>query len=139
MKSFKVLCIAVLAAAFIIPATGCKKWKASRRLDGTWNISSFTIDGEEMIGSSAFFASVKMKFTKDDKTSGDVETTTVSSSVFGGSTDITNATYVCNDDEIVYTYTSGDTETYDMDLDKDEMTLSGNIDGDAVVIKGDKD
>lgn len=135
MKNFKSFCFAILAVAFVSTSlTSCSKWKASRRLDGTWNVTSYTSDGVEYIGS--FIDSFTITFTKDDKETGTATSTSVSSGYSSSST--SNYTIGDKAETLRFTYTDGSFEEYDMDLKKDEMTLTGNIDGYAYSIQGEK-
>lgn len=93
-----------------------------------------TIDGQEMIGSTGLITSATLEFSKDDKESGDLKTTSVT--VFG--TDVTNTTYACGDESMTLTYSDGSTETYDMDLGKKDMVMTGTIDGSLVVMTSEK-
>lgn len=139
MKKFRAFFLVAFAMLFVATSlTSCKKWKASRRLDGTWNATSYKVDGSEYIGGAAYFSSVEIRFAKDDKETGDVTITVISD--FG--TSVNSGTYQCNDDEIVFTFSDSygtSIETYDMDLSKDEMTLTGNQDGYSVEISAEKE
>lgn len=148
MKNLKTLLLATFVMLFVATTlSSCKKWTASRRIDGTWNASSYKEDGQELIGSSSLYSSIEFRFSKSDKESGDVTLTAVVNPgvpTYGGTTIVENGTYECKDkaEKLIVTFTgsSGTSiETYDMELSKDEMTLSGNISGYSVEIEADKE
>ncbi len=125
-----------LLLLFVFSFTACKKDKLEKELVGDWEVKSFTIDGVEAKGVAIRASQMEFEKTQDDK--GDFEWNI---NYTDGSSDVENGEYEINTDkkEIVLEDSDGDRIKFDFDLEDDELEMSGNIDGQRIVIKAEKD
>jgi hypothetical protein len=137
-KSFATLLFACLMT---LSLSSCKKDKLANNLEGEWKVKSLTSDGEELIGTE--ISSFKIEF--EDYDSGDREGDLNWNIVYtDGSSDVISGEYEVDEDskEVEMTLTeSGIPFSYefDVELDGDDLTLSGNLDGSATVFKAERD
>ncbi len=108
----------------------------AKSLLGDWEVSSYTVDGEEWM--SVFISTFDMEFEEYDGDEGDFDFTIVYSS---GETESFTGEYSLNSDadEIDLSYSDGTTEMWDITLEGDELELDANVDGFRVIITADRD
>lgn len=123
--------------------TSCKKDKDDNgnsdlraAIVGEWEITSFTIDGVEVMG-SVILAS-KMEFEAYTSSNGDFEW---SINYGDGSSETQIGDYEVDqeDKEVELQSNNGEIFKLDVDIDSDDLELSGNLDGERIVIKADRD
>lgn len=103
---------------------------------GDWEITSFTLDGVEVIGT--VISASKMEFEAYSGSNGDFEWNIT----YGdGSSDNQSGDYEVDeeDKEVEFQSADGEILKLQVDVDGDRLELSGNLDGDRVVIKADRD
>lgn len=126
-----------LGLVVLMMASCSKDNKTNKKLDGTWNATSVTINGTETFGSEGLTTKWNTTFKQTDGAEGDY---TINANVLG--TDATyTGSYVVSEDGEVITMTDSDNEktTADLTLDGDEQTLSStDSDGNKTVIKATK-
>ncbi|MCI4667845.1 MAG: hypothetical protein MRZ79_06765 [Bacteroidia bacterium] len=107
----------------------------AKNLEGDWEMKSFTVDGTELIG--ADLTSGEIDFDEYDGDEGDFTLTFVNNA---GQTTIAKGEYELNSEgtEIELTYEDGTLEEYDIEVDGDEVTMEGNIDGFLIKIEADR-
>lgn len=129
---------------FVLPGlTSCKKdddkndnSNLRAAIVGDWEVTSFTIDGVEVMGT--VILSSKMEFETYSGSNGDFEW----SIHYGdGSSENQSGDYEVDqeDKEVELQSNDGEILKLDVDIDGDELELSGNLDGERVVIKADRD
>ena len=103
---------------------------------GDWEVTSFTIDGVEVIG-TVILAS-KMEFEEYSGSNGDFEW---SINYGDGSSERQSGDYEVDEEDKEVELQSSDGETFKLDanVDGDELELSGTLDGERIVIKADRD
>lgn len=123
--------------------TSCKKDddkdnNASLRaaIVGEWEVTSFTFDGVEVMG-TVILAS-KMEFEAYTGSNGDFEW---SINYGDGSSENQSGDYEVDEEDKEVELQSNDGEIFKLeaDVDGDKLELSGNLDGERVVIKADRD
>lgn len=131
----KILVIAFLAVTSVLFTSCNPETILAKNLEGTWDITSFTIDGVELIG--AGLNSGEFEFEEYDGSEGDFELTFINSA---GQTIKSTGEYELNSDgdEIDLNYDTGEREEYDIDLEDDEVTLEANFAGELYIIRADK-
>lgn len=127
----------LLASGF----SSCKKDKDDENnlreaVVGDWEVTSFTIDGVEVMG-TVILAS-KMEFEAYSGSNGDFEW---SINYGDGSSETQSGDYEVDQEDQEIELQSGDGEIIKLeaDIDGDELELSGNLDGERIVIKADRD
>ena len=122
--------------AVVVLNSSCKKSRILNSLEGDWEVTSFTEDGEELI--NVLFSAVTLEFEEYGSDEGDFNMTFVD--VYGSVTPFSGE-YECNDDgdELDVTFSTGERLEFDFDLDDDELTMEGNIDGYFWIIRADRD
>lgn len=132
---FKTLTFALLLASAALFTSCNPELVLAKNLEGTWDVTSFTIDGEEII--NAGLVSAEFEFDEYDGSEGDFKLTLVGST---GATSIGRGDYELNadGDEIDLNYDDGSTEAYDVEVDGDKVTFEGNIGGFLYIIKADR-
>ena len=126
MKKFALLVLFALPLAF----TSCKK--DFKLLDGTWEITSWTYNGIDLIHSN-LFSEATIIFTSDDKDDGTFTWT------FTVEEDIERIAgkYTMDAKANTITLTMDDTpQTFSYKVDKDNLELTGTVDGITMTIKG---
>ncbi len=123
---------AALLLSFVL--TGCsKEARIGKKLAGTWDATSFTEDGVELIGS--LLTSFEMYFGEYNKKDGkgDYKFT----AVLLGSSIIETGTYSLDSagEEVTFTTDAGETTTYMLTLDGDNLELEGTVDGLKYIIQ----
>jgi hypothetical protein len=103
---------------------------------GEWEVTSFTIDGVEVIG-TVILAS-KMEFEAYSGSNGDFEW---SLNYGDGSSETQFGGYEVDqeDKEVELKSADGEVLKLKVDIESDDLELSGNLDGERAVIKADRD
>ena len=122
--------------------TSCKKDDKDNNSDlraaiiGDWEVTSFTLDGVEVMGTVVLAS--KMEFEAYSGSNGDFEW---SINYGDGSSELQSGDYEVDqeDKEVELQSNDGEILKLDVDIDGDELELSGNLDGERVVIKADRD
>ncbi len=125
---------AALLLSFVL--AGCsKEAKIGKKLAGTWDVTSYTIDGVESMGS--VFSSVELFFgtynKKDRK--GDYTFTAVDAL---GQTTVEKGTYSLNDtgEEVTFTADSGgDDSIFMLTLDGDNLEMETTTNGYKIILQ----
>lgn len=108
---------------------------ATNHLEGSWDVTSYTEDGEENIGS--FFSSVELDFEKTATGEGDFRWI---NKYEDGDTEVANGEYKINVEGDELELTSQDEDetlvyTFDvLQVDSDDLRLEGTIDGFRYII-----
>lgn len=140
--SLRTLVAYLLIATLAVGFTACDdddldpREATNDRLVGDWDVTSFTIDGEEVLIGGATF---EMEYEKDndDPFEGEFEWDIVEQ---GASLRI-DGEYEVDDagDELSLSGDDIDDITFDMDLDGDDLELSGTVDGERWDIEAERD
>lgn len=106
------------------------------KLVGDWEIKSFTIDGVEVKGT--FILASKMEFETYTGSNGDFEW---SINYTDGTNDTQSGDYEVDeeDKEITLENNEGERLKFDVDLDGDDLELSGTLDGERYVLQAERD
>ncbi|MCB0643906.1 MAG: hypothetical protein KDC44_19800 [Phaeodactylibacter sp.] len=137
LKNLKLFTTGLTLLALVLFITSCKKARTIYLLEGDWEASSFTVDGEELI--NVEYSSLKIEFEEYGKTEGDFNLTFVD---VNGSTIPFSGEYELNDDvsELDLTFnTTNEKVTFDFEVDKDDLKLEGNVGGYFWIIRADRD
>ena len=137
LKNLKLFTTGLTLLALVLFSTSCKKARTINLLEGDWEASSFTVDGEELI--NVEYSSLKIEFEEYGKTEGDFNLTFVD---VNGSTIPFSGEYELNDDvsELDLTFnTTNEKVTFDFEVDKDDLKLEGNVGGYFWIIRADRD
>ncbi len=132
---FSRFALAALLFSFVL--AGCsKELRVGKKLAGTWDITSFTVDGEEYMG--VLFSSFEAFFGEYSKadSKGDYTITAVDA-VFGGTT-VEKGTYSLDSagEELTFTPEDGsDPTTYTLSLDGDNFEMEGTVNGFKQIIQ----
>ena len=134
MKNFNTrLLFLLVASLFIVPA--CNNEDPNEELNndliGDWDVESYTVDGQEAIGS--VLISFKMEFKKETETGGETEWTLVD---FLGATLVAEGDYVIINDG---TEIDIDGEELNIRINNDNLFIDGNLDGDRIEIEAERD
>jgi hypothetical protein len=141
----KVNLTAIALFLLILPGlTSCKKDDNDKNgnsnlreaIVGEWEITSFTLDGVEVMGT--IILASKMEFEAYSGSNGDFEWRI---NYGDGSSETQSGDYEVDEEDKEVELQSNDGETFklDLDIDGDELELSGNLDGERIVIKADRD
>jgi hypothetical protein len=125
-----------LGLAGLLLVAGCKKDKKSDtdQLRGTWEATSYTEDGTELI--PVFVQSLTIRNDEIIGGEGDFRWTITFNPVFGNPTQIINGRYTVNEARKEIQYTDmGEALLFEYSLDGNNLTLEGNVDGTAVRIR----
>lgn len=98
----------------------------------TWEANSFTVDGVEIMGSVVLAS--KMKF----EASGNDFEWKLNYGDRSGETQTGNYQMAQEGKKVELKSSKGDMLKLDVDIDGDDMTLSGYLDGERIVIKADR-
>ncbi|MEO0469850.1 MAG: hypothetical protein AAF206_09540 [Bacteroidota bacterium] len=137
-KLFRIAAIVTLA--FTIVLAGCEQQQIINRLEGDWEVTSFTEDGVETI--NADFNSVTIEFEEYDGEEGDFNWVFIGTN---GATVTLTGEYTVNGDgsEVDMAFQSGSlsgsTFEFDLEVDKEELELQGNVNGFNWIIQADRD
>lgn len=103
---------------------------------GEWEITSFTIDGVEVMGT--IILASKMEFETYSGSNGDFEW---GINYGDGSSETQFGDYEVDEEDKEVELQSNDGENFklDIDIDGDDLELSGILDGERIVIKADRD
>ena len=106
------------------------------RLQGDWEVESYTLDGVEIIGAGV--ARYDIEFEKTDPFEGDFDQEIILSN---GGTAPGRGEYEVRDNgsELRFEYDGGGRDDYNIDLDGDDLTLTANIDGVNEIIRAERD
>ncbi len=132
-------------ALFLLVAPGftsCDKDDDNKETDlrvaivGDWEVTSFTIDGVEVVGTVVLAS--KMEFEAYTGSNGDFEWLI---NYGDGSSENQSGDYEVDqeDKEVELQSSDGEILKLDVDIDGDDLELSGNLDGERVVIKAERD
>ena len=132
-------------ALFLLVAPGftsCDKDDDNKETDlrvaivGDWEVTSFTIDGVEVVGTIVLAS--KMEFEAYTGSNGDFEWLI---NYGDGSSENQSGDYEVDqeDKEVELQSSDGEVLKLDVDIDGDDLELSGNLDGERVVIKAERD
>jgi hypothetical protein len=114
----------LLIVLSLLSLQSCKK--DYKKFDGTWNVTSWTEDGDEYIGGANEYTSVKIIFDADDKDSGNV--TFKIEDTIGDSYSLSGTyTLEAKDDKITITI-DGDAAKFDYKFDGSNVELDDSID-----------
>ena len=134
MQSFKLLLLLILGSLSF--ATGCDEDEdpnvtTNNRLQGDWEVSSFTVDGVEQIITGSVF---DMEFEREDPDNGEFEWNFGPSGIFRGEYEIES-----NGEEIEFEFDAGGRFDMEVDIDGDDLELDGTVDNERWVIEAEKD
>ena len=103
---------------------------------GEWEVTSFTLDGVEVMGT--IILASKMEFEAYSGANGDFEW---SINYGDGSSENQSGDYEVDEEDKKVELQSNDGENFklDIDIDGDDLELSGILDGERIVIKADRD
>jgi hypothetical protein len=103
---------------------------------GDWEVKSFTLDGVEVMGTVVLAS--KMEFEAYTGSNGDFEW---SINYGDGSSENQSGDYEVDeeDKEVELQSNDGEILKLDLDIDGDDLEISGNLDGERVVIKAERD
>jgi hypothetical protein len=141
----KISLSALALLLLVLPSlTSCKKDKDDNNSNsnlreaivGEWEVTSFTIDGVEFVG-SVILAS-KMEFETYSGVNGDFEW---SINYGDGTSETQSGDYEVDEEDKEVELKSDDGEIFKLEaeVDGEELKLSGNLDGERVVVKADRD
>jgi hypothetical protein len=140
----KINLTAIALFLLVLPSlVGCKKdddkdsnSNLRQAIVGEWEVTSFTIDGVEVIGSIVLAS--KMEFEAYSGSNGDFEW---SINYGDGSSETQLGDYEVDEEDKEIELRSQDGEVFklDVDIDGDKLELSGNLDGERIVIEADRD
>ncbi|MEM1218503.1 MAG: hypothetical protein AAGH79_06310 [Bacteroidota bacterium] len=127
----------LLAAVILLSVSSCAKNRTLNALEGTWEVTSYTEDGVELIG--FLISAMTIEFEEYGENSGDCNITFIL--VDGSVLPTTIEEYECNDDgsEVDLVYVDGTKETYDFTVEGDDLEMEGTIDGSRYEISADRD
>lgn len=137
LKNLRLFTTGLTLLALVLFSSSCKKSRTLNLLEGDWEATSFTEDGEELI--NVVYSALLIEFEEYGKSEGDFNLTFVD---VNGSTVPFSGEYECNDDadelDLVFD-TTNEKVTFDFEVDKDNLTLEGNIGGYFWIIRADRD
>ncbi|TAE51418.1 MAG: hypothetical protein EAZ89_10160 [Bacteroidetes bacterium] len=135
LLSFSLLIFVALTLVSCDPAV-----RIAKKLEGNWDVTSYTEDGVEFM--TVDINTFKIEFEEYADDEGDFSWTLIDT---GGASIILDGTYEMkkDGDEMDITFKSGalngTSSTLDVDLNEDELGLSGNINGFLIKIEADRD
>jgi hypothetical protein len=135
LLSFSLLIFVALSLVSCDPAV-----RIAKKLEGNWDVTSYTEDGVEFM--TVDINTFKIEFEEYADDEGDFSWTLIDT---GGASIILDGTYEMkkDGDEMDITFKSGalngTSSTLDVDLNEDELGLSGNINGFLIKIEADRD
>ena len=103
----------------------------NRRLEGDWEVQSFTVDGVEQLVTGASF---DMEFEKQDPTNGDFEWNFGAAGLFEGEYEIES-----NGEEVEFEFEAGGQFDMDIEIDGDDLELDGRVNNERWVIEAERD
>ena len=120
----------------ILATTGCQEDEdpneaTNNRLDGDWEVESWTLDGTEVMNS--LVVSFEMEFDKQGPTDGETEWTVIRNN---GTTDRTEGDYQVENDGTEIDFDGTD---FDIRIDGDELELEGIVNGVRWEIEAERD
>lgn len=136
MRISRLLFLLLLSSTFFVTSCGDDddldpNEALNNRLEGEWDVTSWTIDGVETI--PALINSFTMEFDKEDPNGGETDWTIIDrdgdTQRFRGDYEIENAG----------TEIDIDGDELDIEIDGDELELEGTFDGDNWRIRADRD
>ncbi len=134
--NFGAIALLLLTLPFLVSCEKDEKPTLRDEIVGEWKIKSFTIDGVEVKGTVV--KTSKIEFEAYTGTNGDFEW-------YVSYTDGTSETQVGDytldeaDKEIVLQEDDGKVLKMDFDLNADDLTLEGIIDGERMILKAERD
>lgn len=108
----------------------------NNRLEGDWEVESYTLDGVEIIGAGV--SRYDIEFEKTGSVEGDFEQLVIFSS---GETAPGDGEYEIRDGgaELRLEYRDGGSDTYNIEVDGDDLTLEATLDGVREIIRAERD
>jgi hypothetical protein len=127
--------LALPLALSFLTLSSCKKDKdptLAERLVGTWDVTSFTVDGVELV--NFVMQTFTMRYNEVQGGEGAFRWTIV---YVDGSTEVTNGFFSVNEEnESIRLEADGEVIRLDIDLrNNNSVVLSGNVDGESVVLR----
>ncbi len=123
---------AILFLCLSMSLASCNKDKlANKDLEGTWEVQSLTVDGEEAM--DFIFNSFELEFKADSDIGGESEWDFIA---VDGSSSKVETDYEISDDGTEIDF---DGDKFNMNLDGDKLELSGNLSGTRWEIEADRD
>ncbi len=121
----------VFVAFFALPMACTECTKEYILLDGTWEASSFVVDGEDLL-KNGVLSNATFEFKEAGKKEGTFTWTFVSAT----ETEVISGKYTLDGKENKINLTSdGATMTFNYDVDKHNLELTGNVDGASIKIE----
>lgn len=131
----KKLLFVVITALVITACSKDPNDETAEMLDGTWEATSITIDGEEAMGDSNLIQSQTTTYTVDEDASGSF--TADAETAFGPGTGSGTFT-ITNEGESIEMTDEDGTSTFSITFDGDSYTMKGTINGQEQVEKSTK-
>lgn len=131
---------AILMALIILPSfTSCKKDKKPTLRDelvAEWEIKSFTVDGVELKG--VVVLASEMEFESYSGSNGDFKW---SINYTDGTSEIASGDYTVDEEdaEVELENNDGDRIKFDVEVNNNDLELSGTIDGERYILKAERD
>ncbi|MCC6282552.1 MAG: lipocalin family protein [Saprospiraceae bacterium] len=131
---------AFLLLMILLPAfTSCKKDKKPTlrgEIVGEWELKSFTVDGVELKGSIVLAS--KMEFEAYSGSNGDFEWVV---NYADGTSETASGDYTLDEEdaEVELENNDGERIKFDVEIDGDDMELSGILDGERYELKAERD
>ena len=131
---------AILMALIILPSfTSCKKDKKTTPRDelvAEWEIKSFTVDGVELKG--VVVLASEMEFESYSGSNGDFKW---SINYTDGTSEIASGDYTVDEEdaEVELENNDGDRIKFDVEVNNNDLELSGTIDGERYILKAERD
>lgn len=127
----------LFAVVILFSLSSCAKNRTLNALQGDWEVTSYTEDGVELVG--FLITSMSIEFEEYGESKGDCNITFVL--VDGSTVPSSVAEYACNDDgtEVDFIYSDGTKETYNFNVEGDDLEMDGTFDGTRYEIRADRD
>lgn len=134
---------AILLALIILPAfTSCDSCKKDKKptlrgeIVGEWEVKSFTVDGVELKG--VVVLASEMEFEAYTGSNGDFKWNI---NYTDGTSEVASGDYILDEEdaEVELENNDGDHLKFDVDLNGDDLELSGTLDGERYELKLERD
>lgn len=134
IKLFPALALAFFAS---LTLSSCVKDKIARDLEGTWNVTSYNEDGVELVGD--IITDFEMEYEEYDSEEQEGECTWTISVT--GASETINGVYEVDQEkaELTITFDNGETATFDIEIDGDNLELSGEAFGANADVEAERD
>lgn len=110
-----------LALVVVMMASCSKDNRTNNKLEGTWNATSFTLNGEEGFGPNELVSKWNTTFKPTDGAEG---TYSIDANALGTDTTYTGTYVISDDGETITTTEDGEKTESDLSLDGDEYTMT---------------